>query len=521
MQGSEGSNKYQIRQLAAFWQHFTLHRRTCDKTGESMVSVFSPDCLYPVWKRSTWLEDTLRPEATYAADKSFFEQLYALFSQCPIPHITGGNNENCDYCDDWWNSKDCYLCHSGLECQDDLYCYRTLACKDSRYAVFSFHSELCNEVLDAHRCFHVICGLHIRQCSESAFLFDCRNCSNCFLCWNLRNKEYCIENVQYSKDEYRAIVERYDLRSHRVYHQLKKRFCELLETQALWRGVEVERCEDATGAFIEGLKNSERCFFISDSEDCTDCVRAVYLKNCTTTVGCWNGELIRNSVLIGDTRTYDVAYSYQCMDCYHIEYCAFCLRSKNCFACCGLVGAEYCILNKQYTAESYAVELARIKESLLREGSEYGDFFPPHFSPSAYDESLSGHHFPLTHAEQQRLGFVVKAEESTPLSHAISTSELPDSVREITPQWIGRPLIDLEAQKRFALTPHDITLCQKLGVPLPTRYYHSVIKELFSYLSYDGELHTRACFHCDGKFQSHFTEVQHPRVLCDDCYRQL
>lgn len=35
-------------QLAAFWQHWNLHRRTCDRTGKEIISVYSQDCPYPV-----------------------------------------------------------------------------------------------------------------------------------------------------------------------------------------------------------------------------------------------------------------------------------------------------------------------------------------------------------------------------------------------------------------------------------------------------------------------------------------
>jgi hypothetical protein len=37
------------------------------------------------------------------------------------------------------------------------------------------------------------------------------NCHNCFMCRNLRDKSYCIENKQYTKEQYEAIVAKYSL----------------------------------------------------------------------------------------------------------------------------------------------------------------------------------------------------------------------------------------------------------------------------------------------------------------------
>src|SRR3989344_3957511 len=51
------------------------------------------------------------------------------------------------------------------------------------------HSHNC------HFCVRVYKGS--RDCEYSWFL---NNCSNCFGCISLKNKEYCIFNVQYSKD---------------------------------------------------------------------------------------------------------------------------------------------------------------------------------------------------------------------------------------------------------------------------------------------------------------------------------
>lgn len=54
---------------------------------------------------------------------------------------------------------------------------------------------------NCHFCVRVYKGS--RNCEYSWFL---RNCSDCFGCISLMNKQYCVFNIQYTKDEYEKIV---------------------------------------------------------------------------------------------------------------------------------------------------------------------------------------------------------------------------------------------------------------------------------------------------------------------------
>jgi len=113
---------YRIRHLGAFWQHWYLHSRKCDQSGKNIISPLRPDCPYPVWHKSIWLEKANPPGADFDFDRPFFEQAWELFQQCPIPHNLGTHSENCEYTDDWWHSKNCYLSQCGYQCEDLKYC---------------------------------------------------------------------------------------------------------------------------------------------------------------------------------------------------------------------------------------------------------------------------------------------------------------------------------------------------------------------------------------------------------------
>lgn len=110
-----------IRHLGAFWPHWALHKRKCDKTGRDIVSVFRPDCPYPIWHKDEWYKSALPPSALIDFDQTFFPQAESLFKQCPIQHHVGSNNENCEYTEDAWSCKNCYLVHSAFESEDTRY----------------------------------------------------------------------------------------------------------------------------------------------------------------------------------------------------------------------------------------------------------------------------------------------------------------------------------------------------------------------------------------------------------------
>ena len=44
------------------------------------------------------------------------------------------------------------------------------------------------------------------NCIDCNFIFNCNNCQDCFGCVNLKKKQYCILNKQYTKEEYESLL---------------------------------------------------------------------------------------------------------------------------------------------------------------------------------------------------------------------------------------------------------------------------------------------------------------------------
>ena len=515
----EFSPVFRFLQLGAFWQHWNLHRRKCDKTGNEIISVFSPDCPYPVWHKDEWIKNANPPGADFNETKEMFPQMWEFFQKSPIAHNVGTRNENCEYTDDWWYSKNCYLCHSGYQCEDLRYCYRTIGVTDCQYCVFTRDSELCVDVVNSSNCFSVLYALSCRQCRDSAFLYDCRGCSDCFFCWNLRNKQYCFQNEQLTKEEYEKKRREWDLHSRRVYEQMKEKFRDTLKEKAWHRALSIEHSENSTGDYLDECKNCENCYLVTiDVEDCINVIRSgVKVKDCLDIIGsAFNTEFTYYTSLAQD-QCYDDKFGYNLTQCKWTEYCAHCFHCEYCFGCCGLVRKQYHIFNKPYSPEEYEQTRKRIINKMKKTG-EYGNFFPGYFAAHPYDESWSSFYWPLTKEQQKKFGFRVRKHEKRRESNYLSPAEIPDRSDKVDDLLIQKVFWDSEIQRPFQIQKADILFAQKVGIPLPNIFYIHRIQENFRWIPFNGKTRTVKCGKCDTATQTSWPSEYDGRILCEECY---
>ncbi|MBU1151887.1 hypothetical protein KJ632_03630, partial [Patescibacteria group bacterium] len=147
----------------AHWPYGIWQKRKCDATGESIISTYSSEARFPVYKREYWFSD--KWDASVAEidwGKSFFDQLFELQSKTPHFHQQGKQNENCDYADDVWECRNCYMSRSMAGCEDLSYCYRVLYCKSSLDLTYCYYTEQSYECTYCFKCYDV------------RFSFDCK-----------------------------------------------------------------------------------------------------------------------------------------------------------------------------------------------------------------------------------------------------------------------------------------------------------------------------------------------------------
>ena len=508
-----------IRHLGAFWPHWNLHKRICDKTGKDIISVFRPDCPYPVWHKDEWYKSALPSSVKIDFNQSFFSQAESLFKQCPIPHNSGINNENCEYTDDWWNSRNCHLSHSGVRCEGSRYSYRILECRDNLYSVFSFECEKCADVINSEKSYQCVYGLYLKNCRNSSFCYDCRNCTDCLFCFNLRNKQYCIGNKQLTQEEYERQKKQFPYNTQGWYEHCKDLFRKMIREIAWHRSCYLDFSENSFGNYALRTKNALDVFFWSDVEDADNVTRLWWAKTAIDSINLQDAERVFFSSGV-QIKSYDVQYSFMLDNARFALYSGYSSKCDNIFGCCGLLNGKNAIFNTPYSQQEYIILKQKLIDHMKSTG-EWWQFFPGSFAPNPYDESWSSFYFPLTEREQSGAWFLFLPPTEKHNSSYQSIQDLPNTATEATEEVTRQTYWDEVAQKPFQILAQDINFCRDMGIPPPSTYYMRRIQENFRWMPYNGTLRTTTCAKSGKEIQTSWPAEYDGRILSEEEYLKI
>lgn len=503
----------------SFWLFGKFRKGKSDLSGKDLITILPENTRYPVYSLKEWYSDkwdAMDYGMDYDFSESFFKQLQALQEKVPRPHQNASNNTDCEWSDDVWNSKNCYLSRSMEECEDLLYSYRNLKVKNSIDVTVCYNSERCYDSLNCDHSYKLFYSRNSRDCVDSFFLYDCRNCQDCFMCWNLRGKSFCIENVQYTKEEYKKKLKEYNLGSYLFIQSLKKQFEEIIRQKVVHRENFNLKTYNSDGNFLINTKNCHNCFTTSDSEDCYNHVRGLKNKACIDTNGCWHLELCGNSA--GCLNGYNLKYCLWSPS-RNSEYLDLCLECDECFGCVGLKKKKNCILNKQYTREQYKKLKEKIITAMKNKG-EYGRFLPYSMSLGPFNFSTSFSYFPETKKEDiLKLGGYWEDISEEHLE-GISTSELPDSIDDVSSDICFQALICPETGWRFNISKDELLFYKNNNIPLPRFHFDVRTKDRLKYLTVL-QSYPYNCFYCNKEINAYYPlEWGYKKVACESCFQQ-
>lgn len=329
--------KCRWKQHMAFWPFGKFRIGKSDLSGESLITMLPENPRYPIYTSKEWWSDAwdaMSYGVDYDRSSSFFEQLKELQERVPRPHQQGAQSTGCDWCDDAWESKNCYLSRSVLRSENLMYGYRIIDVKDSADVSHAFSLDQCYDCTYCFNSYDLIFSKNCRDCIESTFLFDCRNCTNCFMCWNLRGKSHCIENIQYTKEEYDEKLKSINLGSHKELERYKNIYQEILKKNVIHKENFNIKTYDSVGTYMTNCNNCKNVFYWEDSENCINCLRGLKTKDSIDLTGCWYLEVSGNDSCC--TNGYQNKYSIWCDGAKYSEYCDQCLEVDYCFGCVGL-----------------------------------------------------------------------------------------------------------------------------------------------------------------------------------------
>jgi len=516
-----------------------LYKRKCDLCGENKILIYPSDSQYKVYCFECFHSDKF--DATkYARDydfnKTFFEQFGELLADVPrLGIIKQGFNVNSDYSNRVSDLKNCYLVFASNDNED---CHYGVSYWGSKNCVDCYNArkcERCFECIDCYNCNGLKYSKECNSCIDSFFLLNCRNCQNCFGCTNLRNKNYCIYNEQYSKEEYQQKISEMNTSDRKNIKKIKDE-TQRKNLEYINPNLVEYKSVDVSGNWIENSKNVHIAFNCDNIEDGKYLFGIMNAKDVMDyTYWGLSSELIYESCNIG-RQSSSVLFSSESWDqLIKAEYCMNCRSSSDLFGCTGLYKKQYCILNKQYTKEQYEELVPRIKKHMVdmpfvdKVGRiyKYGEFFPCDLTFFAYNETIAQEYFPKTKEQALKEGYRWLDQDKKNYVPTVVGSDLPGNIKESTDDILDEIIgcvhkgeCNDQCTVAFKVIPDELQFYRVNNIPLPEfcpncRHYGR-LKERNPI-----KLWHRKCMKegCNNEFETPYAPERPEIIYCEKCYQ--
>ncbi len=510
------------RRRLAFNNELNLYWRTCDKTGDKILSNISPEKSHVVYKPQVWWGDkwdALEYGRDFDFNRPFFEQFHELSRS--VPHVSVQNNylldENAEYTNYAGSSKNCYLIFHADFNRDCYYGYGVKKCESCVDVAYVFDSELLYECIDCRNCYNVRFSQNCLNCSDSNFLRDCIGCKNCFGCKNLHQKEYYIFNVQHSRQDYERIVRDFGLTSRNNIIKLEQRFIEFCRSlpHRYLRTIQTENsfgdqlfnCRDVTESFdVADMRDGRYCYQIyNGAHDCMDMYQFGL-----------GAELVYEGSIIG-YNCHFIRFCHMCNEqVADLTYCQDCYHAHDLFGCFGLRHKSFCILNQQYSEHEYH-ELRERLISHMKKTGEWGEFFPMSISPFAYNETTAFDYFPVTRAEALKSGLKWKDDLDSD-TVASELASVPDDITNVTPEILKQSFRCEVSGKSYRIIQPELAFYQKQGIPPPRRCFRER-HDARRLRKNPRQLRHAQCDKCKKNIVTSYQEQPRVSIFCESCYQ--
>jgi len=500
----------------------SLYKRKCDATGEDIISVYNDSSPYKVYWIDFWWSD--KWDATnfsleYDESISFLKQFWDLHKKVPQIPIVNDNNvwsKNCAYCNDFAFWKNCYMVIWSWHIEDSLY---SLQCNHSKGIIDSFSvndSNIAYECFRSQKIYNWKHLLNCENCTNCTFGFDLIWCNDCFWCFWLRNKSYCIFNKQYSKEEYQDKISKMNIWNANNLEKYKNEF-KVFKLKHAVKPNYSQNCENSIWDWLSNCKNFFG-FDVHNGKDCKFFDRGDGPKDCYDIIQSWGCNLCLEWVTPDDS--FIACYSTWVWKSKYIYYSDNCHSSSKLFGCIGLKNKSYCILNKQYTKEEYETLVPKIIEK-MREDWEWWEFFPSSMSQFGYNETVANEYFPLTKKEALEKWFNWSDYEAPfpKVEKIIPANKLPENITEI-PDDILNWAIECEVTKKpFRIIKPELEFYRKHSIPIPKRHPDQRHMDRMQ-IRNPRHIYERTCDKCSKDVESTYAPEREEIVYCEECYNK-
>ena len=521
-----------------FRNNRVFYRRECGLCKKIVLAIYNKERPYTVYCRDCWLSDKWDPMTFglgYDFSVPFFTQFQALQKKVPRVNLYRDNFIQSDYCNYGLDFKECYLLFGGKGNERISFGNQVVNSKDSMDVAFSEKVEFSYENFECQRTNKLFFSSYSKDCVESYYLIDCKNCINCFGGVGLVNKQHCIFNQQYTKEEYDNFINSNDLSSFKKHQEFLRKLKELSLTVPR-RYAHIYKSVNSDGDDLSEARNTHDSFSSTEAED------SKYLFFCRNrSKDCYDNSFLGFGAELlyevtngfgGQNTAFSIRNLYN-QNTYYSEECQNCL---NVFGCEGLRKKQYCILNKQYTQEEYEELLPKIIKHMnempyIDENGrfcKYGDFFPSDLAPFAYNESIAQEYFPLSKDEVLKKGYQWEEVEDRNYKIDIENKNIPDDIKYVSDDIVGKVIGCAHEGKcleqcteAFKVIPEEFKFYKRMNLPLPRLCPNCRHFERLNQRN-PLKLWQRKCMKegCQNEFKTSYAPGRPEIIYCEKCYQQ-
>lgn len=510
----------QLRKLA-FRNERNYHKRTCSKTGRSIIAEYPPETPFPVYCETAYWNDNwdaLEYGTNVDFNRPFFVQFKELQDRVPRLYFSSTDSENSEYCNHTAYMKNCYLVVACTNSEDCYYCHRAFHCKDCHDCHYLRSCELCYECTECENCYDLCFADHCQNIKNSRWLKHCRSSSDLLFCINIKHGQYQILNKQFKKEDFKSIKDQI-LNSPDLQRKYLQKFNDLV-CSSPFRASISEKSENIKGNYIRESHNCDNVFDVyklenvnfaydagdmCDSQDiysfygpgelCYECYSGCFsMHRCLFIRDCWPGE--------------------------ELIYCDHCHGCSHCFGCIGLQKKKYCILNRQYAKEQYEELIPQIIEQ-MKKNNEWGEYFPISISPYPRNDSAAQEISPLTKKEAENKGlWWYEKNEPQNYDRIIQAEKLPSDIKTVPDDVCNWAIKCLKSNRLYRIIKQELQFYRRFNLPLPKLHpdeRHKARKKLKN----PWRIWQRQCQKCGRKVDTGFAPGRPEIIYCEECYRRM
>lgn len=536
---------------ALFRNERKLFRNIDAITGKELISLYPKEGGFPIYEDAYWAGDEW-DRFSYGVDfdpsRPFLAQLFDLHLKVPKPRSNTISMIRSEYSANAANMKDCYLLFNSNSTENSAYGNAVDSCKNCFDNSHISHCERCYDSFWLTKCYDTHFSSECEECVSVYFSKNCRGCTNCFGCVNLTNKSYHFFNEPLSKEEYQKKFNALKLSKFLSLRKIQE------EINKFWLNFPVKyftgiKNTGSSGEYVSHSKNVKDSYLIREGQDLKYVQYGQvgsFRDSMDATVGGWNSELIYEGAICG----WNSSQSRFCWECWDggmdFEYSMFCgKRSNHVFGSVAINSGEYIILNKQYSKEEFFELRDKIRKHMDEmpyidaQGRvyKYGEFFPPEFSPFAYNDTIAVEHFPKSKEEILNFGGKWYEVSKKDYEVTINAEELPDDINEASEDILKEIISCMECKKAYRLIESEFDFLKYNKIPLP-RYciecrHQKRISQRNSFKLYkrvcmcDGSTsspqaknHAHHTGKCNVEFETAYSPERPEIVYCEKCYQQ-